>query len=115
MTAAIISSMARALMLTLIFEMTFSLLCKIRDKRSFLVIGLVNLLTNPLVNAIYHAASANVNGIMLAAVTAVLEIAAVITEGLIYKDMTDIKKPMLFSLGANMFSFGLGLIIGKFI
>lgn len=110
MAAAILESMARALILTIIFESAFALICRVRVRRNYLVIFLVNLLTNPFVNAFYRIAADKTGGVTLAAVTLLLEISAVIAEGLIYKNMTDIKKPMLFSLGANTFSFGLGLI-----
>lgn len=110
MTAAILESMARALALTVIFESAFAFMCRVRERRNYLVLFLVNLLTNPFVNAFYRIAVDKTDGVTLAAVTLLLEISAILAEGLIYRETTDIKKPILFSLGANTFSFGLGLI-----
>ena len=71
----------------------------------------------PLVNVIhsFFAYEPGIDGIAMTLITAVLEIAAVIAEWLVYKSRTDIKKPFLFSLCANGFSFLCGILINIFL
>lgn len=107
-------SLAVSLGLTLVFELGFALLLKIRGRDLVLVV-LVNFLTNPPVVLLSAFFSQRTN-LLPALYVLPLEIAAVLIEAVCYKyRATGIKKPLLFSLGANAFSYGLGLMITTFI
>jgi len=131
----ILTALAVSLGLTLIFETGFYLVAsktgrKNRDssgthkdnflkvqwnrKDIFLVI-LVNTLTNPPVVLLYWLAFYYTNR-NTTVIKIPLELFAVLTEGFIYKRYAQsIKKPFLFSLAANTFSFALGIIVQIFI
>lgn len=101
--------------LTLLLEALFFLLCGKRDRWDFLLLLLVNVLTNPAV-VLLHALAALYTAWSLTAVKAVLEILAVLTEGYCYKRYGgNFKRPLLFSLGANAFSFGCGVLLQIFL
>lgn len=112
MTVKIIAAMGISLGLTILLELLFALLAGVRGN-GLKVNVLCNILTNPLVTSIYYFCK---YGLMLnvgamTIITAALEIAAVITEWRVYKACTDIKKPLLFSIGANCFSYFTGLFL----
>lgn len=112
MTLQIIGAMGLSLFLTIVLELAFALAVGIRGK-ALIVNILVNILTNPLVTSIYYFCKYGLalpSGIMTA-ITAVLEISAVLAEWRIYKACTDIKRPLLFSLAANCFSYFMGLLL----
>lgn len=94
-----------SLVLTLLLEGLLALLWGIRGRDLWLV-ALVNILTNPLV-VLWHNL---VPGVLLG--TALPEILAVSAEACIYlhKDNA-IARPILFSICANAFSFGTGLVL----
>ena len=105
--------MGIALLLTIFLEGLFGAVWGVKGGRNYIIMLLANLLTNPLVNAIhiYFAYELRLDGLAMAIITALLEIAAVTVEWLVYKSRTDIKKPFLFSLCANCFSFLCGILI----
>ena len=105
--------MGIALLLTILLEGLFGAVWGVKGGRNYIIMLLANLLTNPLVNAIhiYFAYEMKLDGLAMAIITVLLEIAAVIAEWLVYKSRTDIKKPFLFSLSANGFSFLCGILI----
>ncbi len=110
----ILSSLAISLFLTLILELTFSLFFKLKSKALLLTV-LVNILTNPAV-VILFLLLCRYYSLSEFAVIAVLEIIAVIIEGMIYKTgCAEIKRPFLFSLGANTFSYICGAVISSLI
>lgn len=113
MTLAIIKSMGIALLLTILLEGLFGVIWGVKGGRNYIIMLLANLLTNPLVNVIhiYFAYELRLDGFIIIIITALLEITAVIAEWLVYKSRTDIKKPFLFSLCANGFSFLCGILI----
>ncbi|MGN0636810.1 MAG: hypothetical protein ACI4J0_00430 [Huintestinicola sp.] len=113
MTLAIIKAMGIALLLTILLEGLFGAIWGVRGGRNYIIMLLANLLTNPLVNVIhsYFAYELRFYGIIMVMITALLEISAVTAEWLVYKSRTDIKKPFLFSLCANGFSFLCGILI----
>ena len=109
------ASLAVSLALTLALEAAFFLLLGKRDKKDLLLLILVNVLTNPIVVTAYWLAASytdwNVNWVL-----APLELFAVLAEGYYYKKYgRDFRRPFLFSLGANMFSFWVGVLIQRFI
>jgi len=111
MERALLISLAISLALTLVLESGFFLLIGKRNKKDLLLVALVNVLTNPAVVLIYWLAVvyAGYNRIII---IAVLEVLAVLTEGYLYKKHgQEFKRPYGFSLFANIFSYGTGLVI----
>ncbi len=106
-------SLVLALLLTEAIEIPVCLLWGMR-KRDLLFVVLANLLTNPLVNVLYALAYLY-TPVPRAVSIAVLEIAAVVTEWLIYRSATDAKRPFPVSLTANAVSYGAGLLITTFL
>jgi len=111
MNGALLSSLAISLVLTLAFEAGFFFLAGKRNKKDLLLLVLVNTITNPLVVLCHWLAlvSAQLNAALL---LVPLEIFAVVAEGALYRRFgEDFKRPYLFSLSANSFSFALGMLL----
>ncbi|MBR0507731.1 MAG: hypothetical protein IJJ86_03900 [Clostridia bacterium] len=102
-----------ALLLTEAIEIPVCLLFGMRGKE-LLIVLLANVITNPLVNALLLLGTA-VTNLPYAVMLAALEVAAVVAEWLVYRSLTEAKRPFLISLAANAASFGAGLIIMKII
>ena len=109
--------MIRSLIITLIAELSIAIILKIKNKKDILNIILVNLLTNPLLNAIiiyinvfYSIKARNISLIFL-------EILVIFIEGFIYKKVLEYKKinAYLLSLILNLGSCVLGTIINNFL
>ncbi len=97
-----------SLVLTLILEGVVALLWRLRE-RDILLFVLVNVLTNPAV-VLLHALLPGWGMVIL------LELGAVAVEGMCYARLgAGIRRPWLFALAANVFSFCLGLGINKLI
>ena len=111
MTASVLAlSLAVSLGLTLVLELPFALVTGKRG-RDLALVCLVNVLTNPAVVLLYFLAAA-LTAIPPWVVKAVLEVAAVLVEALYYcRYGAGFRRPLLFSLGANAFSFMLGELI----
>lgn len=106
-----LTSLALSLLLTLLFEELFALAWGLRGGRELIVVALVNCLTNPAVVLMYHLAVGiwNLNALF---VTLVLELAAIAVEWRYYRSSSiQLKRPLLFALFANVFSYGMGCII----
>jgi len=101
------------LLLTIVIEVIIGLIMGIRDKKDFLNVILVNMLTNPIVTSVptyfLFFNSPLVSNISLA----VLEVLTVIVEGFIYSKTLKYKKinPYLVALILNISSYLLGLVI----
>lgn len=104
--------LARSLVLTLIFEGIFGLIWGIKGRRDWLLLLLVNVVTNPIVVIHYYNHYDN-GGIPLWIYVAMLEMAAVIAEWLAYRRWggKSTRPAFLFALCANGFSFCIGLIL----
>ena len=103
--------LAVSLLLTLIFEEGFALVWGLRGKRELGLVTLVNCLTNPPVVLLYYTATGlwHWNAIP---VTLALEAAAVIVEWRCYRAFSErVKRPFLFALLINLFSYGAGCVI----
>lgn len=97
-----------SLALTLGFELAFALLWGVRGKRELGLAALVNCLTNPPV-VLLHYTAVSLWRWPEGPVTFVLEAAAVVVEWRCYRAFSEqIKRPFLFALLANLFSFGAG-------
>ena len=102
-----------ALLLTEAIEIPVCLLWGMRG-RDLVFVLLANLLTNPVVNVLYALAYLY-TPIPRAVSIAVLEIAAVLVEWIVYRSATEAKRPFLVSLTANAASYGAGLLITTFL
>ncbi len=109
--------MIRSLILTVIIELVIALLLKIKEKKDLLNVILVNVFTNPLLNAIilyvnifYGVKDRNICLIFL-------EVTIVIIEGFIYSKVLKYKKinGYLLSLILNCCSYFIGTIINIFL
>ena len=115
MIPALLTALAISIALTIALETGFFLLIGKRNKKDLLLLLLVNVLTNPVVVLTYWLAVlyTNWNAVII---IIPLEVLAVLIEGRYYKKYgRDFKRPYLFSLAANIFSYGIGLLIQFFI
>lgn len=107
--------LAVSLALTLLLEEGFALCWGLRGRRELTVVALVNVLTNPAVVLSYYTAV----GLWrwpAAPVTAGLECAAVAVEWLCYRACSEqLRRPFLFALLANAFSYGAGALLQCFL
>ncbi|MCL1866079.1 MAG: hypothetical protein FWF82_01570 [Oscillospiraceae bacterium] len=113
---ALFMSLTLSLAMTLFLEIGFYITCNIvggkkPPLKDFLLVVLVNVMTNPAVVLIYWLSTAFTDYTVFVIIP--LEIAAVLVEGYFYKKYgREFKKPYLFSLAANAFSYGTGLLLG---
>ncbi len=111
MAGQLIASLVISLLLTCIIELTAAFIMGPSDKKSMLLVLLVNTLTNPVV-VLLNFLNREYFGLPTAAVVAVLEIAAVITEGFCYKTFDEKRRrPYLCSLIFNAVSYCTGIVI----
>jgi len=97
-----VSAFAISLGLTLLLELPLAVLWGVRRRRDIQLAVLVNVLTNPAV-VLLHA---------LGCPALPLEAAAIAVEGVCYRACgEDIRRPYLLALCANVFSYGLGLVL----
>ncbi len=106
-------SLSSALLLTLAVEVPVCMLMGLR-KKELLIVLLANVMTNPAVNVLYLLGKLY-TPLPVFAVIAVLEVAAVVVEWIVYRLLTEARRPFLVSLVANAVSYGTGLIITTFI
>ena len=106
----ILPTFALSLGLTLILELAVALLCRLRGRDLLLVI-LVNILTNPAVVYLDMVCAARFpNGRDLWQIP--LEAAAILVEGWCYaKYAHSVRRPWMFALVANVFSYSCGLLV----
>lgn len=103
--------LAVSLLLTLVFEEGFALVWGLRGRRELGLVALVNMLTNPPVVLLYYTAAGlwHWNAVL---VTVALEAAAVLVEWRCYRAYSEqVKRPFLFALVINLFSYGAGCVI----
>lgn len=106
-----LTSLVMSLALTLALEELFALLWGLRGRRELGTVALVNVLTNPPVVLLHHTAI-GLLGWNVAVVTVVLETAAVLVEWRCYRLCSQqLRRPLLFALLANVFSYGAGRVI----
>ena len=107
-------TLAVSLVLTLLLEIIFCLVFKIRKVHDLSLVVLVNVLTNPPVVLLNNILNRKTE-LSPFLVVIILELSAILIEGLYYKRYSnEIKRPFLFSLGANAFSFLTGLVMNQF-
>ena len=106
-----LTTLAISLALTLALEEAFALVWGLRGRRELGTVALVNLLTNPPAVLLYHTA-VGLLGWSALVMTAVLETAAVLVEWRCYRLCSQqLRRPLLFALLANVFSYGAGRVI----
>ena len=105
----LLPALAVSLALSLLLEGGYALIWGLRGRRDWLLLLLANVVTNPIVVIFYHL------GLDSWPAVAALELGAVLAEGLAYRRWSgEIRKPFLFSLCANCFSFFSGLLLQYF-
>lgn len=112
-----IYSLIISLFLTIILELSSSLILGIKSKNDILVCILVNTFTNPLVVFIANLVIIYGNQTLYNIVITILEISVVFVEFKLYKDcLKEYKKsPFVLSLINNVFSYSMGFIVNRFI
>ena len=106
-TSFLLPSLVISLVLTLIFELLFALVWGVR-KKGLLLVVLMNILTNPAVVLLHFICTAFLGWTGFLPVL-ILEIAAIAAEGFCCRGM--IKKPWLFAVCANVFSYTIGELL----
>ena len=102
---------------TIIVESLFAFILKVRKGKDFVNIILVNILTNPIVNAVPFYMNIKYGVTYRDISLLILEILAVLVEGFIYSKYLDYKKikPYLLALILNICSYFIGVIINMVI
>ena len=103
---------AISLGLTLLLELLIARLCRLRG-RDYLLVVLVNILTNPAVVYLDMVCASHVpNGRDLWQIP--LEVAVILIEGWCYaRYARSLRRPWMFALVANLFSYGCGLLLNR--
>ncbi len=100
-----------SLSVTVALELAFSLIFRIRRKSDLLLLVIVNVITNPPVVLLNYLILQRTE-LPQMLVAALLEASAVLIEGVYYRRYSEnIRRPFLFSFGANAFSYILGLLL----
>ena len=111
MNRILLTSLALSLSLTLVLEILFFLITGKKDKKDMLLVMMVNILTNPVVVLVYWMALLYTDW-NKAFIIVPLELFAVLTEGYYYSRYGHrFTHPYIFSLAANAFSYGIGVLI----
>ncbi len=107
------------LILTLAAECIIAFILGVRGVRQFIVIILMNLITNPLINTVLRLVydKLDLNRVMLYILILILELAVVLSEGFLLAILAGRLplKPMRFSFVLNLSSFIAGLIVSVLI
>lgn len=106
-----------ALSSTLFIEFVGAYILGIRNKIDFINVGLVNILTNPLVVSISFFMNITYGVVYRRIALFILEALAFVIEGYIYDKVLSFKKYNGFTISfiLNILSFGLGILINKII
>ena len=108
----LLRGIAISLALTLIFELAYAWMWGVRERHDFLLVCAVNVLTNPIVVFAAYSAMYRRTALRLGVVMLIMETLAVVTEGLLYQKFArTIRRPWLFALSANAFSYAVGELI----
>ena len=104
-----------SLLLTLLIEGLVAFLWGIRGKKEFLLVLLVNVLTNPMAVLVYWLYQIYV-GEQLLPVQIIIELAVVVVEAYVYRsfsvdDRFQIPRPIPLAIVANVCSWGIGRFV----
>lgn len=107
--------LAVSLALTLLLEEGFALAWGLRGRRELGLAALVNCLTNPPAVLAYHTA-VRLWGWSPSFTAAALECAVVLAEWRCWRAFSQqVRRPLLFSLAVNAFSYGAGCFIQQIV
>lgn len=113
----LIKALLNSLVLTIILEEIFALIIGVRSRKDLCLICLVNIITNPAVVFLYYLTHYYTvwNSIII---TIILEGMAILTEAIYYRKYGRLMggnnlKAFIFSIGANLFSYGSGFLISR--
>jgi len=113
----LIVSLFYCLSLTIMIELIIAIIFGIRDKKDIYLVILAQVLTNPVVVLTTTFASLKFSYTVYIIIVAIMELLAIIVEGLLYKNY--LKKqtinPFAFALFLNMISFIMGFVISPII
>ena len=111
------SIMLKCLLVTLIIECLLSFILRVKDKKDYLNIILVNLLTNPLLVSFTILSGVMISMEFRMILTIIMEILAFIVEGFIYYKTLKYKKlnGFVLSLLLNLASYFVGGIFNSII
>ncbi|MBQ9605979.1 MAG: hypothetical protein IJV16_02230 [Lachnospiraceae bacterium] len=102
------------LLITLATELLIALILHVKGLRQYIVMIIMNLITNPAVNIIFRLISDRINtdGFILYLVIFILEVCVVISESYILRRFTKelSMKPFTLSVCINVSSFAAGLL-----
>lgn len=107
--------MAICLGLTIVVEVLFAFILKVRDKKDFVNIILANIITNPIVVIIPIYINFKFGSTYYYISLIILEIMAVIVEGILYKKFLNYKRinPFVLSIILNILSYVSGEILWR--
>lgn len=106
-----LSALAVSLALTLVLEESFAIAWGLRDRRELYLVFLVNCLTNPPAVLLNHIAVLSL-ALPRFSVELPLEAVVVLIEWLCYRrGSRHLRRPFLFALLCNAFSYGIGCIL----
>lgn len=110
MLTLLLPALGVSLALTLILESVFGLIWGVKGRRDWLLLLLVNVVTNPIVVTLHYCVSSHLLFVI------VLEVCAVLAEWLAYRKWGKTVRPaFLFSLCANCFSYFCGVLLNYFV
>ena len=109
--------MVMCLIITLVIELFFAWLFKVRKKKDFINVALANIITNPIVVITPRFISFNYGFYLYDICLIILEILTVIVEGFLYQRYLQYKKinPYLLSLLLNLLSYFIGDIYWRLV
>ena len=111
MNMDLIKVLITSLIMTLVLEIVFFWLSGKREKKDLLLLNMVNLITNPPVVLMYRLVSAY-TGWNTYIIQIPLELIAVLVEGRYFsKYGLEFKRPYLFALFSNAFSYISGILL----
>lgn len=107
-----LKSLITSLALTVILELSLARLLGLRDPRDFLLILLVNVVTNPLVGLIFDLWFFQQHSLPPWYLIAPVELTVVLVEGLLYRGRLHFEQwnPFVLSLMLNLISYTGGIV-----
>lgn len=114
MGAYLLQMFGISLLLTLLIEWFVTFCWGLRGKKAFLLVTLVNIVTNPAAVLTYWLYRVYCAGTSMV-VQVIIEIVVVVVEALIYRSFAGekdykIRRPVVLAVVANAFSWGVGLL-----
>ncbi len=103
-----------ALILTILVETVFAIICKYRDRHTLTAVILVQIITNPMAVYVANSLILKTNIPWIPAQIAI-EFAVIFSEWYLYRKFCPaIRHPFLFSLSANALSYTIGVLLQKY-